>query len=67
MPGEIFGVPIYLAIAIACLVVVVSLGLIRGGGEAGADRSASSPLQTIAALAGLLSFAMQILQWLKLM
>lgn len=66
MLSEIFGVPIYLAIAIACLVVVVSFGLIRGGGEAGADRSVTSPLQAIAAVAGLASFAMQILQWLKL-
>ena len=67
MPSEILGLPTYLAIAIGCFIVVILLGVIRGGrGGSGAERSASNPLQTIAAIAGLLSFAMQVLQWLQL-
>jgi hypothetical protein len=42
-------------------------GLRSGGGDRAVPKSAAqSPLQTLAAIVGILSFVMQVLQWLKL-
>jgi hypothetical protein len=75
MPSAFYGVPSFLAITIACFAVVVVIGLARGGwgrrGSTGAPvpRSAqgNNMLQTIAAILGIVSFVIQILQWLKIM
>jgi hypothetical protein len=72
MPDTILGLPFYLAIAIASFLIVILIGLLRGGlRSGGGDRAvpksaAQSPLQTLAAIVGILSFVMQVLQWLKL-
>ncbi len=72
MSSTILGLPFYLAIAIASFLLVIVIGLIQGrlrsgGGDRTAPRAASqSPLQTLAAIVGILSFVMQVLQWLKM-
>lgn len=71
MPDSLFGVPLYLGLALLFFALVILIGLIRGrlsGGKA--PRAASggfgSKLQMISAIFGIRSFAMQLLQWLKI-
>jgi uncharacterized iron-regulated membrane protein len=73
MPSSIYGVPIYLAFAIVCFIVVVIAGLARGGWRQRTPEGGPVPmrgqggmLQTIAAILGILSFVIQVLQWLKI-
>jgi hypothetical protein len=73
MPSSIYGVPIYLAVALVSFVVVIVMGLVRGGWRQRAPTGgpvrmrARSMLQTVAAILGIVSFVMQDLQWLKIM
>jgi hypothetical protein len=70
MPSTLYGVPLYLGLAILFFVLVFAIGLIRGRSHGTAPRAASgglgSTLQLISAVLGILSFAMQVLQWLKI-
>jgi hypothetical protein len=71
VPTELFGIPIYLAAAILFLIVAVAIGLLRGGAAGRREMPAKSgaprlDLQTIAAILGIVSFALQVLQWLKI-
>jgi hypothetical protein len=71
VPTELFGIPIYLVAAILFLLVAAAIGLLRGGtSERGEARARSAAfrldLQTISAILGIVSFALQILQWLKI-
>jgi hypothetical protein len=70
VPSTILGLPLYLGLAILFFVLVFLIGLARGGSHTGtAPRAAAgglgSKLQMISAVFGILSFVMQILQWLK--
>ena len=71
MPSTLYGVPLYLGLAILFFVLVLVIGLIRGRSHRGtAPRAASGgfggTLQLISAVLGILSFLMQVLQWLKI-
>ncbi|HXF52499.1 MAG TPA: hypothetical protein VNK52_00100 [Hyphomicrobiaceae bacterium] len=69
MPTELWGVPVYLAAGVLFLAAAVLIGLLRAG--TGSRRAAPAraalrfDLQTISAILGSVSFALQILQWLK--
>jgi|GEM_PF-7036353 len=69
MPTELWGVPVYLAAGVLFLAAAVLIGLVRA--RAGSRREAPAraafrlDLQTISAILGIASFALQILQWLK--
>jgi hypothetical protein len=70
VPTELFGIPIYLAAAILFLILAVAIGLLRGGAVSRRELPAKSgafrlDLQTISAILGIVSFALQVLQWLK--
>jgi hypothetical protein len=71
VPADLFGIPIYLAAAILFIVAAVAIGLLRGGtaGRREMPAKGGAPrldLQTISAILGIVSFALQILQWLKI-
>jgi hypothetical protein len=71
MPTELLGIPIYLAAAIVFLIVAVAIGLLRGGAVQRREMPAKSgaprlDLQTISAILGIVSFALQVLQWFKI-
>jgi hypothetical protein len=80
VPSTIFGLSSYLVVAIACLALVLLIGALRGGlsqkqharglGVTGPPRAAAAGLggaiQMLASVLGILSFAMQVLQWLKI-
>jgi hypothetical protein len=71
VPSTLYGVPLYLGLAILFFVLVLVIGLIRGRAHRGtAPRAArgglGSTLQLISAILGILSFVMQVLQWLKI-
>ena len=73
MPSSIFGVPIYLAFGIVCFIVVFITGLAGAGWRQRTPEGGPVPmlgqggmLQTIAAILGILSFVIQVLQWLKI-
>jgi hypothetical protein len=71
MPSTLYGVPLYLGLAILFFVLVFAIGLVRGRSHKGTvPRAASggigSTLQLISAVLGILSFLMQVLQWLKI-
>lgn len=71
MPSSLFGLPLYLALAIVFFALVVLIGLARGRSAGGAAPRAErggfgSTLQMISAVLGILSFVMQVLQWLKI-
>ena len=71
VPADLFGLPVYLAAGILFLVVAVAIGLLRGGAGTRGEMPAKSgaprlDLQTISAILGIASFALQILQWLKI-
>lgn len=71
VPSYVFGLPLYLGLAILCFALAILIGLIRGGSYGGkAPRARSggigSVIQMLSAVLGILSFAMQVLQWLKI-
>jgi hypothetical protein len=71
VPTNLFGIPIYLAAAILFLLVAVAIGLLSGRTRKRDETPTRSgtprlDLQTISAVLGIVSFVLQILQWLKI-
>jgi len=71
VPTAIFGLPLYLGLAILFFALVFLIGLIRGRSYGGkAPRAGSGgiggKIQMLSAVFGILSFVMQILQWFKI-
>lgn len=75
MPSSLFGIPFYLAAAIFFLVLTLLIAWVRAvrrprlaRRDLGTPppRSGGGGLQTLSAVLGILSFAMQILQWLEI-
>ena len=68
MPAGIFGIRTYLTIALVCLALVVVIGLTRRGGGSAPRAShggIGQTIQLISAILGIVSFVIQIAQWLK--
>ena len=74
MPTSIYGVPIFLAVAVFFFAAAVVIGMMRGGWRHKVPEGGPVPmrsggggmLQTLAAILGITSFVMQVLQWLKI-
>ena len=71
VPTDLFGIPIYLAAAMLFLVAAAAIGVLSGATTRRGEVPAKSgmprlDLQTISAILGIASFALQILQWLKI-
>jgi hypothetical protein len=69
MPDTILGFPAFLFLTALFFAIVISVGLIRGGGG-GPPRSGTAgignKIQLISAVLGILSFFMQVMQWLDM-
>jgi hypothetical protein len=72
MQGRVPHTPIYLAVTIVCFLIVIALGVMRGGlrrrpaGGPAPMRAQGNMLQTVSAILGIVSFFMQVLQWLNI-
>lgn len=69
MPDTILGFPAYLFLTALFFAIVIVVGLLRGGGG-GHPRSGTpgigNKIQLASAVLGILSFVMQVMQWLDL-
>lgn len=70
MPDTILDFPTYLFLTGLFFAIVVFIGLMRGGGG-GPPRSGmpgiANKIQLLSAVLGILSFVMQVMQWLDIM